>query len=103
MVLPCGSNTEGLRVTNTRAFMCVFIFPRGTSSRRTPYRGRAISRPGSRRHFLEYSLEDGVHVPKLGAEVERARDFLTRQPRRDVAVGQHERLEVAALVKGAHG
>src|SRR4029077_16507115 len=79
ITLPCGSKTDGLSVTKTRARM-----------RLGPHRGKN-------------AIEDMVDVLQLLVEVERTLDFIGGQHARHVGVGRQQALEIPLLLERAHG
>src|SRR6185503_4735170 len=93
MVLPCGSKTDGFKVTKTRARMKTVL------SRQSSVGGGLRNR---RRLGLKHSRENVVHVPELLVQIERAVDVGARQRLRDVRIGDQERLEVAAVGERPH-
>src|SRR6185436_20196058 len=80
MVLPWGSNTDGFRVTKTRARISDNALDAGKDS-----------------------FENRVDVLELLAEIEGTVDFRRREHAGDVGVRAQQVLEVALLGEGQHG
>src|SRR6187551_1275010 len=76
IVRPCGSNTDGFKVTKTLALM--------HSS------GRSDDGP-------EHPVEDTIYVPQLLVEIECLLDFLGRQRLLKILVGEQQALEILLL------
>src|SRR5215213_9113174 len=91
MVRPWGSNTEGFRVTNTRAFIV------------SCSQGPAPAWSYRCRDRREDAIEDGVDVAEMLAEIERLLELSGAEHAHHVAVFKQERLEILLLVERPHG